>query len=61
MDVTTIDVTRIPSAQIGDEAVLIGEENGRSITAADIAALAQTIAYEVLCNISKRVPRRYLP
>jgi len=61
MDVTTIDVTKIPSAQIGDEAVLIGEENGRSITAADIAALAQTIAYEVLCNISKRVPRRYLP
>lgn len=60
MDVTTIDVTKIPSAQIGDEVVLIGEQNKRRITAADMAESSRTIAYEVLCNISKRVPRRYL-
>ncbi|PYY16399.1 MAG: hypothetical protein DMG60_15210 [Acidobacteria bacterium] len=60
MDVTTIDVTKIPGAQIGDEVVLIGEQNGSRITAADLAASTQTIAYEVLCNISKRVPRKYL-
>lgn len=59
MDVTTIDVTGIPSAQIGDEVVLIGEQSGRKVTAADLAAQTQTIAYEVLCNIGKRVPRRY--
>jgi alanine racemase len=59
MDVTTVDVTKIPGAEIGDEVVLIGEQNGRKITAADVAERTQTIAYEVLCNIGKRVPRRF--
>jgi len=61
MDVTTVDVTQIPGVQIGDEVVLIGEQNGRRITAADVAGQTQTIAYETLCHISQRVPRRYLP
>jgi alanine racemase len=60
MDVTTIEVTEIPAAQIGDEVVLIGEQNGRELTAWDIARPMDTIPYEVLCNISKRVPRRYV-
>ena len=60
MDVTTIDVTKIPGAEIGEEVVLIGEQNGKKITAADLAGQMQTIAYEVLCNIGKRVPRKYL-
>ena len=59
MDVTTVDVTKIPGAQIGDEVVLIGEQSGRKITAADLARQTQTIAYEVLCNIGKRVSRQY--
>ena len=61
MDVTTIEVTEIPGAQIGDEVVLIGEQGGSKLTAWDIAQLMDTIPYEVLCNISKRVPRRYVP
>jgi len=60
MDVTSVDITKIPSAQIGDEVVLIGEQDGKRITAADLAGQTQTIAYEVLCNIGKRVPRQYL-
>jgi alanine racemase len=60
MDVTSVDITKIPSAQVGDEVVLIGEQDGKRITAADLAGQTQTIAYEVLCNIGKRVPRRYL-
>jgi alanine racemase len=60
MDVTTIDVTEIPGAQIGDEVALIGEQGGRELTAWDIAQPMDTIPYEVLCNISKRVPRRYV-
>jgi len=60
MDVTTVDVTNISGAQIGDEAVLIGGQGARKITASDLAEAMQTIAYEVLCNISKRVPRRYV-
>jgi len=60
MDVASVDITKIPSAQIGDEVVLIGEQDGKRITAADLAGHTQTIAYEVLCNIGKRVSRRYL-
>ena len=57
MDQTIIDVTGIPGADIGDEAVLIGTQNGESITAYDIADLTGTIPYEVLCGINARVPR----
>jgi alanine racemase len=59
MDVTTIDVTSIPGAEIGDEVVLIGEQGAHKITAWDIARQTRTIPYEVLCAISKRVPRLY--
>jgi len=40
----------------GEEVILFGED---TITANDIAMLTNTIAYEVTCNISKRVPRIY--
>ena len=59
MDVTTIDVSNIPGAQIGDEVALIGEQGGHRLTGWDIAHLMDSIPYEVLCNISKRVPRKY--
>jgi len=57
MDQTIVDVTDIPGAERGDEAVLIGEQGGEKITAADMANLIGTIAYEVLCGIAARVPR----
>lgn len=60
MDITLVDVTDVPGAQIGDEVTLIGACQNRSITACDHAALASTIPYEILCNISKRVPRLFL-
>lgn len=59
MDVTTIDVTQIPGAEIGDEVALIGEQGQRKITAWDMAREVETIPYEVLCAIGKRVPRKY--
>ena len=59
MDITLVDITDIPEASIGDEVVLIGAEGSRTITASDHSDAAYTIPYEVLCNISKRVPRRY--
>lgn len=55
MDLVTIDVTDVPDAALGDEAVLIGD----GITAEELAARAQTISYEILCGISPRVPRVY--
>lgn len=48
------------SAFNGDEVVLIGETEGQSITAADLAGWAGTIPYEILTNINTRVPRVYL-
>ena len=60
MDLTTIDVTGMSGVAVGDEVVLIGEQGQRRISAWDHASHSQTIPYEVLCNISKRVPRVYL-
>lgn len=60
MDLTLVDVTDIEGAQIADEVVLLGRSDTQRIDASEHAGLASTISYEVLCNISKRVPRRYL-
>lgn len=57
MDLTIVDVTDVPGVEIGDEAVLIGTQGAEQITAYDQADLAGTIPYEILCNISARVPR----
>jgi alanine racemase len=57
MDQTILDVTDIAGAEIGDEVVLIGEQGGERITAADLADVTGTIPYEVLCAIGGRVPR----
>lgn len=57
MDLTIVDVTEIPGVEIGDEVVLIGAQGTERITAYDHADLAGTIPYEMLCNISARVPR----
>ena len=59
MDMTMADVTDIPNAVPGDEAVLIGQQGGLRISAAHLAAWSQTIPYEVLCAIGPRVRRVY--
>jgi alanine racemase len=60
MDLTTVDVSDVPGVTIGDEAVLLGEQNGATLDARDLAVAAGTIPYEVLTNVSRRVPRIYL-
>ena len=60
MDVTTIDVTHCPPIAVGDAVTLLGSENGLSIDAQQIARLAGTISYSVLCGIHARVKRIYL-
>lgn len=59
MDLTLIDVTHIPEAAIGDEVVLIGRSGNEQISAWDLARSSDTVVYETLCNLSKRVPRRH--
>jgi alanine racemase len=60
MDLTLVDVTRIRSAAIGNDVIVIGRSERCAVTASDHAQLAGTIPYEILCNISKRVPRHYI-
>jgi len=60
MDLTTVDVTGMPGVEVGDEVVLLGESNGKNIDAGEHARICETIPYEILCSISKRVPRVYL-
>ena len=57
MDQTILDVTDIPEAETGDEVVILGEQGTERLTAYDHADLCGTIPYEILCNISARVPR----
>jgi alanine racemase len=58
MDLTMVNVGSA-KVEVGDEVVLIGEQNGQLISADEIAGLEDTISYEVVCGIGKRVPRIY--
>ena len=60
MDLTLADVTGIPGVAVGDEVILLGTCEGMSVDALEHAELANSTPYEILCNISKRVPRRYV-
>jgi alanine racemase len=57
MDQIGVDVTDTGGVTPGDTATLIGEAGGHSIDAAGAAAAIGTIANEVLCAVSSRVPR----
>jgi alanine racemase len=59
MDLTLVDVTGIPGIAVGDEVILLGAGDGLSVDALEHARLANSSPYEILCNISKRVPRKY--
>ena len=59
MDLTMVDVGHIPGVAVGDEVILIGSENGKTVDAVELARLCETVPYEILCGISQRVPRVY--
>jgi alanine racemase len=59
MDQVMVQLDGVPDAKVGDEVVLLGEQDGTSITAEEIAGRWGTINYEVTSGISSRVPRVY--
>lgn len=63
MDLTMIDVTEIRGARLGDEAVFLGPQEGPLgkdvISVNEVAEHAETISWEVMTSISRRVPRFY--
>jgi len=60
MDQLMVDCGDDPIA-VGDDVVLLGRQGDEVITAAEWAAPLETIAYEIVCGIGSRVPRRYRP
>ena len=59
MDITLADVSEISGVNVGDEVTILGRDGEQAIDAWEHARLARTIPYEILCQIGKRVPRRY--
>jgi len=59
MDQTIVDATDVPGVQCGDEAVLVGRQGGAEISIAEFSTWSDTIPWETLCSVTKRVPRIY--
>jgi alanine racemase len=61
MDFTTFDASDVPDIALGDEVVLIGEQDGERITADDLARTVDSISWEILARIGPRVERVLVP
>jgi alanine racemase len=61
MDMTMVEVPMGMSLSVGDNATLVGDCSGVSVSVSDIANQIETIDYEVMCNIGRRARRVYLP
>lgn len=59
MDQTIVDVTDAPGVVPGDEAILVGRQDGAEIPVTEFSTLANSIPWETLCSVTKRVPRIY--
>lgn len=59
MDQIVVDVSRVKNVKAGDVAVILGRDKGQNISAEELAKLAGTINYEVVCNLGNRVGRVY--
>jgi alanine racemase len=59
MDQTMVDVTDIPDVKLDDKVILIGRSGQEEITIDEMAAETGTINYEIICGLSRRIPRAY--
>jgi alanine racemase len=57
MDLTVVDVTDVAGAAAGDEVVLWGRQGEAALSVSEVAAWLDSIPYEVLTRLGKRVPR----
>ncbi len=60
MDMTMVDISDIPEAKLFDEVTIIGKDGNECISAEEIAAMCDTISYEIICGIGRRVNRIYI-
>ena len=61
MDQILVDCGPDGDVEVDDEVVLLGAQGDEHVTAQEWATKLGTIAYEIVCGISARVPRRYVP
>ena len=59
MDALMVDLTDLPGADVGDEAVLLGRQGDEEIPVQEVAALKRSVTYDVLVGLRSRLPRRY--
>jgi len=59
MDQTIVDVSDVPGLASGDEAVIVGRQGADEISIGEFSRWAETIPWETLCSVTKRVPRVY--
>ena len=59
MDMTTVDLTEIPAAVMGDVATVIGRDGAEEITVDEVAGRVGSISYEILTGLTARLPRIY--
>jgi alanine racemase len=60
MDLTMVDLTPFAEAKVGDEVVLFGDQVGGVLSLEEVATGSQTLPYEIMCTIGKRVTRIYV-
>ncbi len=58
MDTSMIDLTDLPGAREGERVTLLGQQGRQRVDAYELAEWANVIPYEIMCGLSKRVPRR---
>ena len=59
MDQFMVDVTKIEDVKVLDEVVIIGTQKDKTITVEEVGDISGRFNYELVCEISKRVPRVY--
>lgn len=59
MDQTVVDVTDVPGVAAGDPVVLVGRQHEAEISVTEFSRWSDTIPWETLCSVTKRVPRLY--
>ncbi len=60
MDQLFVDVTDLGDVSVGDEVVLIGRDGIETITVEELASWCNTISYEILCQLGRRLHRQYI-
>jgi alanine racemase len=60
MDLTMVDLGGVPDAELGDEVVLFGDQGDAVLPLDEVARGSETLPYEIMCTIGKRVTRIYV-